>query len=389
MRDQQIEITSEFTEPIGDATNLYAGRLSPSTLIATAQSTEFLFPTRRVDNALGVEPSAYGGSLDALSDLVIHNNDVTYDIFDYLGRNNVVGLLVLKDSKVVCERYELGVNPMTPWMSMSMAKSVSTSLVGAAIKDGYIGDISDPLSAYMPKLRSGVYADVPIADLLQMTSGVEWSDVHTDPSSDRRHMLKLQLEQCPGTIIEYLNSRPRRARPGKVWNYSTGETHLVGALVKAATGKWPSEYLSEKFWKPMKAERPAEWWLEATEGLEFAGAGICATLRDYVRFVQYFMSQADSREDSVLPDGWVETATSPLVASEAGRHYGYMWWPVSDADGNFRDGAFSARGIFGQYIYANPLNNIIIGVISARAKPRYSEVIADDDFFRSVVAHLT
>ncbi|MEM9055328.1 MAG: serine hydrolase [Pseudomonadota bacterium] len=386
MGEQTLEITCKYTQPVGNATALYAGQLGPSALIATAQSTDLLFPTRHVEANVGQSSEARSTSCEALDDLVIRSGEQRYDIYDYLGRNNVVGLLVTKNGKTVCERYELGVASTTPWMSMSMAKSVSTSLVGAAIKDGYIGDISDPLSAYIPKLRSGVYADVPISDLLQMTSGVAWNDVHTDPNSDRRHMLKLQLEQSPGAIIEYLNSRPRNARPSEVWNYSTGETHLVGALVKAATGKWSADYLSEKFWKPMQAQQSAKWWLEATDGLEVAGAGLCATLRDYVRFVDFFMTEA---EGSALPDGWVETATAPLVASEAGRHYGYMWWPVSDEDGRYRDGAFSARGIFGQYIYANPLKNIVIGVISARAKPRYAEVIPDDDVFRSIVAHLS
>ncbi|MEM8985319.1 MAG: serine hydrolase [Pseudomonadota bacterium] len=373
-----------LTGAIGEATALYAGRLGPNDLIVTGQNTQALFPTRQIKASDVSAPVPK--SLHSLEDLVILSGDERFDIFDYLTRNSVVGLLVQKNGRTICERYEHGVTERTRWMSMSMAKSVSTTLAGVAVREGCIGGLDDNLADYLPVLRDSAYDGVMVRHLLQMTSGVAWNDVHTDPASDRRHMLTLQLQHQPGAILDYVSSRPRAAAPGTRWNYSTGETHIVGALVKAATGAWLSDYLTEKIWTPMGAEADAAWWLEAPAGLEVAGAGICATLRDYVRFCAFVMADGVIDGRRVLPEGWVAEATAPLVDAEAGRKYGFMWWPVPDADGGYADRAFSARGIFGQFVYVNPVKNLVIGVISARSKPRWSEAIPDNDFFNAVAA---
>src|SRR5690606_31159036 len=123
-------------------------------------------------------------------------------------------------------------SPDSRWISMSMAKSISTTLVGAAIQDKLIKSVDDPLTRYLPELAGGGYDGVSIRHLLQMTSGVRWDDTHTDPSSERRRMLELQIAQEPGAILKFVASRPRIAEPGTGWNYSTGETHVVGALLR-------------------------------------------------------------------------------------------------------------------------------------------------------------
>lgn len=268
---------------------------------------------------------------------------------------------------------------------MSIAKSISTTLVGAAIQDGLIRSVDDPLTRYLPQLKNGGYDGVSIRHLLQMTSGVRWDDTHTDPTSERRIMLDLQIAQRPGAILNLLSGQPRIAEPGTVWNYSTGETHVVGALVHAAVGRWCADYLSEKIWQPLGMELDATWWLESPHGLEVAGSGVNASLRDYARFGQFMLNDGVIGSTRVLPEGWVRDAT--LSRDIAGKRldYGYMWWPVAARDGSFADGAFSARGIFGQYIYINPTQQLVVVVLSARAKPKGSEVIADNDFFNSVV----
>jgi CubicO group peptidase (beta-lactamase class C family) len=288
--------------------------------------------------------------------------------------------MIIQNGKVLLEQYELGNTPETRWLSMSMAKSFATTLIGCAIKDGFIGGQDDQLVLYLPQLRGSGYDGVSIRHLLQMTSGVEWDDTHTNSASHRRHMLVLQESMKPDAVLTYMASLPRVAQPGTVWNYSTGETHVVGALVKAATGKWLADYLSEKIWSQLGMEQDAHWWLESEGGLEVAGSGMTATLRDYVRFASFMLEGGGG----ILPENWIADATRVREAGGKPLPYGFMWWPVADNEGSFVDGAFSARGIFGQYLYINPARQIVIGVNSARAKPKFAEAILDNDFFNSV-----
>jgi CubicO group peptidase (beta-lactamase class C family) len=368
-----------------DAHAAYAGKLSPDALVALFRKGDWGFATRTVSR--GHVVSELPISARPLVDLDVRTKDGSYDLADYLSRNRIAGLLILKRGEVVTERYELGNEAVTRWPSMSMAKSVSTTLVGAAIHDGLIRSVDDPLTRYLPQLAHGGYAQTSIRQLLQMTSGVRWSDSHVDATSERRRMLELQISQQPGAILEYLSGRPS-TEPGTFWNYSTGDTHVVGALVHAATGKWLCDYLSEKIWAPCGMEADATWWLEAPQGLEVAGSGISATLRDYARFGLFILNDGVIGARRVLPDNWIREATAPRNIGGQTVDYGYMWWPVRARDGSFMDGAFSARGIFGQYIYVNPARQVIVAVLSARSKPKGAEAIADNDFFNSVVEAL-
>jgi CubicO group peptidase (beta-lactamase class C family) len=366
-----------------DARNAYAGKLRPDRQLRMFRDDSWVFSTRLIKR--GSHASALPRAKRQIDDLAVHANATRYDLVDYISRNRIAGLLVLRGGEICLEHYEFGNDARTRWISMSIAKSISTTLVGAAIQDGLIRSVDDPLTRYLPQLKNGGYDGVSIRHLLQMTSGVRWDDTHTDPASERRIMLDLQIAQRPGAILNLLSGQPRLAEPGTVWNYSTGETHVVGALVHAAVGRWCADYLSEKIWQPLGMELDATWWLESPHGLEVAGSGINASLRDYARFGQFMLNDGVIGSTRVLPEGWVRDATLSREIAGKRLDYGYMWWPVAARDGSFADGAFSARGIFGQYIYINPTQQLVVVVLSARAKPKGSEVIADNDFFNSVV----
>lgn len=374
--------------PDGAATirNAYAGLLMPDEQVRLFRATDRIFPTRVI--ARGKRVLTMPSAARPLDGLRIESNGAGYDFCDYVSRNRVAGLLVIRHGRVAVEMYELDNDPATRWVSMSMAKSISTTLVGAAVQDGFISGVDAPLTDYLPQLAGSSYAGASIRHLLQMTSGVRWDDTHTDPASDRRHMLELQIGQKPAEILRYVAGRPRVAAPGTVWNYSTGETHIVGALLHAAVGRWLSDYLSERIWAPFGMEADACWWLESPQGLEVAGAGISATLRDYGRFGLFMLADGVIDGKRVLPEGWVRDATAPRPLNGARLDYGYMWWPVPSRDGSFEDRAFSARGIFGQYTYVNPAAGIVIVVLSSRSKPKGAEVIVDNDFFNAVVGAL-
>ena len=242
---QHAEIRAEIGDAPADAdapvaalmVDVYSGRLMPDEQVRVFGQTERAFATRAVRRGAAVR--ALGGAPAAgLPEFPILANGTTYDLYDYMSRNRVAGLLVMQDDALVHEQYELGITAATRWLSMSMAKSVSTTLVGAAIRDGYIASVEDPLTRYLPELSGSGYDGVSIRALMQMTSGVQWDDTHTNPASERRRMLDLQIAQQPGAIMRYMAGLPRTSPPGTSWNYSTGETHVVGALVRAATGKW-------------------------------------------------------------------------------------------------------------------------------------------------------
>lgn len=271
---------------------------------------------------------------------------------DYVRRQDVAGLIVVKDGRIVYERYELGNTATSRWLSYSVAKSVTSLLVGAAIKDGYIDSVEEPVTNYLPRLRNSPYDMSAIRDILQMASGVEWDEDYADPQSDINRVNWHTLQ-----LYEYLRSKPRVAPPGELFNYNTAETNLVGTLLRAAIGNNLSTYLSEKIWKPFGMEHDAYWELSEPGGGEFGGSSLNATLRDYARIGLFALRAGElPNGERVLPDGWMAESTSPSTGYAG---YGYLWW--------LRDGgAYAAAGIFGQGIYIDPSHNVVIAIHSAR-----------------------
>lgn len=366
--------------------NIYAGTLLPQAQVEAFRNSHRLFATRTVPRSGPVQRLPL--SEVRLQNLNVRSRGSTYDLFDYVSRNRVAGLLILKNGRLALEHYDLGTDANTRWPSMSMAKSISTTLIGAAIHDGLIDSVDDPLTRYLPDMAGGAYDNASIRHVLQMSSGVRWDDTHTDRDSERRRMLELQIAQQPGAILSYVAQLPRVAVPGESWNYSTGETHVVGALLRAATGCWVADYLSDKIWAKLGMEAEATWWLEAPAGLEVAGSGVSATLRDYGRFGLFVSNNGVIGGERILPEGWMREAVGPRKIGGKQVDYGYMWWPVAGPDGSFEDGAFSARGIFGQFIYINPRKQVVVVVLSSRSKPKGAEAILDNDLFNAVAETL-
>ncbi|MET0905472.1 MAG: serine hydrolase [Tardiphaga sp.] len=364
----------------------YAGKSMPSEHQRTFVTPEMNFATRTIKAGAPVRPLTY--STRSLPDFPIVSSGATYDIYDYVSRNRVAGLLVMKNDEVLLEHYDLGISAQTRWLSMSMAKSFSTTLIGAAIQDGYIKSVDEPLTTYLPDFNGTAFDGVTVKTLMQMTSGVRWSDDQTDAHSERRQMLEMQIAQRGGAIMRYMAERPRAAAPGTQFCYSTGDTHVVGALLKAATGRWLSDYLSEKIWSKLGMEQDGAWWLEAPDGLEVAGSGLFATLRDYARFGRFILDDGVIDGTRVLPEGWMREAGAAREIGGQRVDYGYMWWIVPGADGSLDDGAFTARGIFGQLMYINPRQRVLCVVLGARAKPptMINPAVSDNAFFNALVS---
>lgn len=275
------------------------------------------------------------------------------DIDAYMAGQRSAALLILHKGQLRLERYGLDFDAQGRWTSFSVAKSFTSTLVGAALRDGHIKSMDDKVSDYIPQMKDSAYDDVSISQLLTMTSGVRWNEDYDDPASDVARFNNHQPEPGVPAIVSYLRQLPREAPPGQRWLYSTGETNLVGILISQATGKPLSQYLQEKVWGPVGMEQQATWILSKT-GEEISGCCIQASARDYARFGQFILEGAQVNGQSILPDGWLQQAgTRQADIGQPGRGYGYQWW-------TYDDGSFAARGIFGQGIFIDPRRQLVI-----------------------------
>jgi CubicO group peptidase (beta-lactamase class C family) len=275
------------------------------------------------------------------------------DVDAYMAGQRSAALLIVHDGKLRLERYGLDFDAAGRWTSFSVAKSITSTLVGAALRDGHIRSMDDKVSDYIVAMKGSAYDDVSIRQLLTMTSGIRWNEDYADPQSDVARFNNHEPEDGVEALVSYLRRLPREVPPGTRWLYSTGETNLVGILVSEATKKPLSAYLSEKVWVPAGMEQQATWILSRS-GREISGCCIQAATRDFARFGLFILAGASVDGKSIVPDGWLADATTERVGiGKPGRGYGYQWW-------TYEDGSFAARGIFGQGIFIDPKRRIVI-----------------------------
>ena len=271
----------------------------------------------------------------------------------FMQTQQVAGLMVIKDGKIVLERYGLGLKPTDRWTSFSVAKSFTSTLVGAAIRDGKIGSLQDPVTAYIPELVGSGYDGVTIEQLLSMTSGVAWNEDYTDPQSDVVKMLSIPVEAGQDPVTAYMKTLKREYAPGTHWEYKTGETNLIGTLVSRATGERLSDYAKRKIVDPAGFAGDLFWMVDsATNNI----GGCCLSLRlsDYARMGLFAMDGGKGQ----VPDGWFAAAgSSQADTGIAGLGYGYQWWV-------YPGGNYGAQGIFGQAITIFPEQNVVIAAVS-------------------------
>jgi CubicO group peptidase (beta-lactamase class C family) len=370
-------------EPIGTVRQVYDGVLPLDLAVQTFRNIERLFPTRTIRRSS--TPVPLPGAVAPLRTVSFRAGGKTYSLDDYLELNRVAALLVLKNGQVALERYRFGNTACTRWMSMSIAKSITSTLIGAAIKQGYIRSLADPVTQYVPVLIGSAYDRVSVRDVLMMASGVRWDETYTNPASDRRRWLEAHISQTHGAAMGVMRNLPRATAPGTMHNYNTGETQVAAELLRATVQQPLATYLSERIWSRFGMESDAYWWLEALDGIEIGGSGISATLRDYGRFGLFLLHGGVASGEGMLPDGWLSDATSPKVLAHGTPvPYGYLWWTPTTAPSQ-RDGAYAACGIYGQRLYVNPAAQVVIVSWAAQAQPTGAEGINFWVFFDAVV----
>lgn len=370
-----ISSTSSLAQRITNADSL-----SRNTFSWNQQEKEFgfahfdqVFKTRDVLNGKKVRELPQGNAIAAFN----KGGQKGKELERFITEQKVAGLLILQNGMIRMERYAFGFSEAERWTSQSVAKSVTSTLVGAAIKDGYIKSIDDYVTKYIPDLKGRAYDKVTIRHLLTMTTGVRWNETYTDSTSDIVKFYTQPVDSGTDETVSYMRRLPSEAEPGKKWLYKTGETHLLGVLVSAATKQTLSAYLSKKIWVPYGMEGKATWNLSRTNQ-EFAGCCLQMKLRDFGRFGQFILDSARINGASIVPDDWLQSATHSQVKLWPGWGYGYQWWTLND-------GTFRALGIHGQMIHLDPARHLVVVINSAWPEAEsFQRQMAVDNFIRLV-----
>ncbi len=306
---------------------------------------------------------------------------IATDVDAYMKDQRTAGLVIVQDGKIRMEKYGLGFDGLGRWTSFSVAKSFTSTLVGAAVQDGFIKSLDDKVTAYIPDLRGSAYDDVSVRQLLTMTSGVKWNEDYSDRNSDVAKFNEHKAETGVDVTVSYMRKLPREAPAGSKWVYKTGETNLIGVLVSSATKKKLSDYLSEKIWAPFGMEQDASW-LTGSSGHEISGCCVQASTRDFARLGLFVLGGGQINGKSILPGDWIAQATTKQAETgEADGGYGYQWWTNND-------GSYAAQGIFGQGIFIDPKRKLVIASNSNWPKATDPATVGQqrEAFYRAVQA---
>ena len=255
---------------------------------------------------------------------------------------------------------------------------------GAAIHDGAIGSIDDPLTRYLPALAGSAYEDVTLRHVMTMSSGVRWTEVYPDRNSDVNRYSKSLADKVPDGVLKLMASLPRAHPPGSTFLYNSGDTYLLGAALTQAVGKPLADYMSEKVWQPAGMECDAFYTVESEGGQEIGGSRAGMVLRDFGRFGQFVLDDGVIAGKRVLAEGWVDAAATaafavPTPPVQDITHYGYSWW--------LGDGVMAALGHAGQRIDIFRKERLVVVTLAAFPQPPY--VPATDHDRRNEVVTFT
>lgn len=350
--------------------NARANMLNPALNYLTFQHMDQMFATRTVAAGSQVQPLP---SMPVSLEGEYTIGDAKLDLEGALEATHTNALVVLKDGNLVYETYRNGSDENTRFLTFSVAKSYVSTLIGLALADGHIKSLDDKVTDYLPEMKGSGYDGPTIRDLLQMRSGVDWLEVYEFGSDTQ--LTTVHDNSLVGYKYRWCDYAAKESKPGakaaeRPFNYATLDTSVLGCILEKAVGKTGAEYMSEKLWKPAGMANDAYWIMDGppSVGREFFGAGLAATARDHARFGLMFLNQGKSNGNQVVSADWVKEATVPSEGNEpAGPEeklgYQYQWWTFPESD------AYSALGLFHQYIYVDPTNNLVIMKATASPDP--------------------
>lgn len=341
--------------------------LSPTAQAYAYRNVDRMFATRPIRRGSKVLELQRGAEISPR----YQADGAMYGVDNYIERAHVAGLLVIRDERIVLERYALGLEEHVRWSSMSTVKSLTSTLVGAALQEGAIASLEDTVSRYLPALRGSAYDAVSIRSLITMSSGVRWSEDYTDRNSDVNRYSKSLGDKVEGGVLALMRSLRGQHEPGSHFNYNTGDSYVLGSLISAATGTTLADYMSQAIWSRLGMEFDAFYTLESEGGQEIGGSRAGIALRDFGRFGVFLLRNGVIDDTPVLPPDWIARAAHPsfTLDPQANRYgatgYGYSWWIDPD-------GSMVALGFAGQSLYVNRAHKVVIVTLSCQPQPPYS-----------------
>ena len=268
----------------------------------------------------------------------------------YLESNNTVAFLIIKNDTIQFEKYFRGYKKESIVPSFSMAKSVTSILVGCAIDEGLIKSVEEPVTNYIPELKKNGFHKVTIKHLLQMTSGIKFNESYVNPFGEAASFYYgLNLRKQIGKM-------KIKNEPGKQFDYVSGNTQLLGlVLERSLMGKTITQYLEEKLWVPLGMEYDASWSIDRKKnGIEKTFCCLNARARDFAKIGRLYKNKGNWNGKQIVSQKWVDQSTKPDTSAGSVSYYQYQWWlPTPNGD-------FMAQGILGQFVYVNPSKNLII-----------------------------
>ena len=307
-----------------------------------------IFPTSKLSHSSKPLVFKKGAPLELPSNFIFEDKVVKVD--EYLSRTDTSALLILKDGKISYENYWLTGGKNVQWISMSVAKSFISALIGIAIDQGHIKSLEDEVTDYVPQLKNSAYDNVRIKDILQMSSGASWNEDYSDPNSDINRSSKIFA--IGGSLDEFSASLKKELKPGSYNRYNSTDTQVLGMLLREATRTSITKYMEEMLWHPMGAQDSGYWILDS-KNMEMAYAGFNATARDYAKLGELYRLGGKINGKQIIPSDWIKASVKPDAPhlmpgdnplSDFPLGYGYQWW-VPDLSGDF-----SAIGVYNQFI---------------------------------------
>lgn len=304
-----------------------------------------IFPVRTAKKS--DQPFTYNIATEGKSPRTITRNGKEVSFESYLRQNKTVAFLIIKNDTIQYEKYFDGYDQSSVVASFSMAKSVTSILIGCAINDGLIKSVNEPITNYIPELKANGLENVTIEHLLQMNSGIKFNESYINPFGDAA------TYYYGRNLTKQVLKRKLEREPGSGFKYSSGDTQILGLILqRALDGKSITAYFEEKLWQPLGMEYDATWSLDKKDGLEKTFCCINARARDFSKIGRLYLNKGNWNGKQIVPREWVERSVKADTTTGAS-YYKYQWWLPHDND-------FMAQGILGQYVYVDPDKNLII-----------------------------
>ena len=322
---------------------------------------------RRVPAAPEVQPLPRAGEAPEIR---YRYRNIEYTLQDYLDRQRATGMLVLKDGRIVAEHYRYGRGEDARFLSFSMAKSLTSLLVGIALEQGLITSLDDPAEKYARALRGSPYGGTSLRNLLHMSSGLTFTERY-DGTDDVARMTAAFTRSPRGTLDVLRSVGDRHDPAGAVFRYASAESEVLGRVLVGATGKSLAELTSQWLWTPIGAERDAFWRI-GHDGQEGASGWFNASLRDWGRLGLLLANDGRVADRQVVPREYLLDATDAArqPAAFQPRHatpylgYGYQFWLLPLAERTF-----AMQGVYGQAVFVQPASGIVMAVTSVWQQP--------------------